>query len=58
MGPDQRIDYCWASLSLAPLVGEVRLVPTRIDGDVIAGPDGGVLYTSDHIGLVMTFNVP
>ena len=57
-GPDQRIDYCWASRSLAPLVGEVRLAPTKVDGEAVTEPDGGVLYTSDHIGLVTTFNIP
>lgn len=27
--PEMRIDYCWASPSLAPLVREVRLAPTK-----------------------------
>lgn len=56
--PVMRIDYCWVSQSLAPLVGDVRLVPTSIDGEVTTEPDGRVLYMSDHIGLAATFSVP
>lgn len=54
--PEMRIDYCWASPSLAPLVREVRLAPSKFKAENNA--DGGVVHTSDHVGLVTTFNLP
>lgn len=54
-GPVKRIDYCWASQAMAAAVAGVRIVPTSINGPVMEAA-GGVLFASDHIGLLTAFN--
>ena len=48
-GPIKRIDYCWASPSMASNVSRIALAATQISG--------GVLYASDHLGLLTRFNI-
>jgi endonuclease/exonuclease/phosphatase family metal-dependent hydrolase len=48
-GPTKRIDYCWASSSMASAVAGVSLVANA--------PSSGVLFASDHIGLLTSFNI-